>query len=470
MEFLKAAPPLPPPLSPEARARGENRRRRERGLETLIVLAAVVIAAGSARDFACSANDASRLATVECLVDYHTFAIDRSMWFEQTCDKIRPRPDGSFFSHQPPVLALLLAASYQGMQSVFGFHAAEHKGVFCYLMTLFSCGLAYIVAVWCVFRLGRVVGLSPGWAAALTTSFALATIAPVYTRHVNSSLPLLAVALAVLLNVTTLTLSSEWVVGRLLLIGALAGFAYALEQPTGGLLAVAAAAATAVRLRRPSVIVWIALAALPWGVLHHAIVYSYTGMIGPAGANPAFWDYPDSQFDAHNLTGRWNHAGLGDFAVYAFLMLFGVHGFILSNPMLLLAAPAAGWALWRLPAARVETLCFGLWCLGVWLLYAALSNNYGGLCCSIRWFVPLLAPAVYWLALMLRDLPRFRIDFIVVSGWGAVLMGYFWVYGPFGAFDFQPVFPYFFWSVQAAGFFTWLVCRAVIAKGAGPLQ
>jgi len=38
-----------------------------------------------------------------------------------------------------------------------------------------------------------------------------------------------------------------------------------------------------------------------------------------------------------------------------------------------------------------------LWCLGVWLLYAALSNNYGGLCCSIRWFVPLLAPAVYWL-------------------------------------------------------------------------
>jgi hypothetical protein len=170
MEFLKTAPPLP--LLPEARVRGENRRRRERALEILIVLAAVVIAAGSARDFACSANDASRLATVECLVDYHTFAIDRSMWFEQTCDKIRPRPDGPFFSHQPPVLALLLAAPYQGMQSVFGMRAAEHKGVFCYLLTFLSAGLAYIVAVWCVFRLfppasptSLPSGASFGWAA-----------------------------------------------------------------------------------------------------------------------------------------------------------------------------------------------------------------------------------------------------------------------------------------------------------------
>jgi hypothetical protein len=466
--MLSETPPLTPDPSP--RSTGERGGRKGRTLEILIVLAAVVIAVVSARDFACSANDASRLATVECLVDYHTFAIDRSTWFDETCDKIRPQPDGPFFSHQPPILALLLAAPYQGMQSLFGMRAAEHKEVFCYLLTLLSVGLAYVVSVWCVFRLGRVVGLSPGWAVALTGSFALATIAPVYTRHVNSSLPLLAVALAVVLNVTTLTPSSGRVVGRLLLIGALTGFAYALEQPTGGLLLVAAATAIAVRLRRPSVIVWIALAALPWAVLHHAIVYSYTGMIGPAGANPAFWDYPGSLFDAHNLTGRWNHAGLGDFAVYAFLMLFGVHGFILSNPTLLLAVPAAGWAMRRLPAARVETVCFGLWCLGVWLLYAALSNNYGGVCCSIRWFVPLLAPAVYWLALMLRDLPQFRMDFIVFSGWGAVLAGYFWYYGPFGVFDFQAIFPYFFWSVQAAGCFIWLVCRAAVPISAAPPQ
>ena len=67
---------------------------------------------------------------------------------------------------------------------------------------------------------------------------------------------------------------------------------------------------------------------------------------------------------------------------------------------------------------RTETVCFGLWGLGVWLVYAALSNNYGGVCCTIRWFVPLLAPAYFWLALLLRDLPQYRIDFVVLSGVG----------------------------------------------------
>lgn len=444
-------------------------RRRGRVLETAIVLAAVGIAVVSARDFAVSANDSSRLATVECLVDYRTLAIDRSTWFEQTIDKIRPRPDGPFYSDKPPVLALMLAGVYEALHAGFGLTAAEHKQVFCYLLTLVCCGVAYVAAVWCLYRLGRVLGLSPGWAAALTASFGLATIAPVYTRHLNSNLPTLAAAVAILLNLAALAHSprSPWAVGRLLLIGALAGFAYALEQPTGGLLLAAAAVAVAVRLRRPSAVVWVGLAALPWMALHHAVVYSYAGTFGPPNADPAVFAYPGSQFDAHNLTGRWNHAGPGAFALYAFLLLFGRHGFVLSNPTLLAALPAAAWAL-RRPGARVETACFGLWGLGVWLVYAALSNNYGGLCCSIRWFVPLLAPAYYWLALLLRDLPKYRIDFVVLSGWGAVLAGYFWVYGPFGAFDYQAAFPYFFWSVTAAGLLTWAVCRVLRATGAAP--
>jgi len=79
------------------------------------------------------------------------------------------------------------------------------------------------------------------------------------------------------LNLAVLARPSDagWIVGRLLLIGALAGFAYALEQPTGGLLLAAGAVTAVARLRRPSTVVWIALAALPWIVLHHAVVYSY---------------------------------------------------------------------------------------------------------------------------------------------------------------------------------------------------
>ena len=319
-------------------------------------------------------------------MDYHTLAIDRSTWFEQTCDKIRPRPDGPFYSDKPPVLALLLAVPYQALHDGLGFRAADHPAIFCYLMTLVSCGLAYVAAVWCVYRLGRALGLSPGWAAALTASFALTTLAPVYICHVNSNLPTLAAALGILLNLAALARSPQaaWTVGRLLLVGALAGFAYALEQPTGGLLLAATAVAAAVRLRRPSAAVWVALAALPWLALHHAVVYGYAGTLGPPNANPAFFDYPGSLFDATNLTGRWNHADFGAFAAYAFLMLFGERGFVTSNPTLLLALPAAG--TWAAPAIRRRR---PVWCRSVSACGASASG-----CCTRRCRTTTAAPAV----------------------------------------------------------------------------
>ncbi len=439
--------------------------RRDRILQTAIVLAAVVVAAVSARPFLGGFNDASRLATVECLVDYHTLAIDRSIWFADTGDKIRPYRDGPIYSDKPPVLALMLAVPYLALHDGLGLRAADHRAVFCYLMALMSSGLAYVVAVWCVYRLGRVVGLAPGWAAGLTASFGLATVAPAYACQVNSHLPSLAAALAVVLNVAALARPSGGAVGRLLLIGAWAGFAYALEQPTGGLLLAAAAVAAAVRLRRPTALVWVALGALPWAVLHHAVTYAYAGTLGPPNANPDFFKYPGSWFDAQHLTGRWNHADLGAFAAYAFLMLFGQRGFVLSNPTLLLALPAAAWGL-----RRVETVCYGLWALGVWLVYAALSTNYGGACCTIRWFVPLLAAGYLELALLLRDSPKYRIDFVILSVWGAVLAGCFWAYGPFGSFDYLPWFSYVFWSATAAGLLTWAACRVLAARGAARPQ
>ena len=116
-----------------------------------------------------------------------------------------------------------------------------------------------------------------------------------------------------------------------------------------------------------------------------------------------------------------------------------------------------------------QSVCFGLWGLAVWLLYAALSTNYGGTCCTVRWFVPLLAPAYFWLALLLRDWPQYRIDFVVLSVWGAVLGVFFWPGGPFGAYYDEatfPIFPYVFWTVLAAALLTWAACRALAAKGA----
>src|SRR5439155_20838072 len=105
-----------------------------------VLAAAMLMAILSARDYAGAWNDGSRLATVECLVDYHTLAIDRSTFVEPASPD-RPSPylpddevlqkgtadklliDGQFYSDKSPVPAVFLAATYQSLRWLTGLTA-----------------------------------------------------------------------------------------------------------------------------------------------------------------------------------------------------------------------------------------------------------------------------------------------------------------------------------------------------------
>ena len=99
----------------------------------------------------------------------------------------------------------------------------------------------------------------------------------------------------------------------------------------------------------------------------------------------------------------------------------GKKGVLLHNLPLLLGMAGAVLVLRRRPRQRPECVLALAWCAGVWLIYAAASTNASGVCCSVRWFVPLLAPGFFLLALLLRDFPEYERDFLWLSGWGAVL-------------------------------------------------
>src|SRR5262245_37009368 len=118
---------------------------RGRGQELwLVALVASLIALASARDQVGGWNDASRLATVESLVDQGTLAIDDSI-FATTKDKLFI--DGKFYSDKSPVPALYLAGVYQIYQWLGGPSARDNTHAFVWLMTVASSGLAYVIAV-----------------------------------------------------------------------------------------------------------------------------------------------------------------------------------------------------------------------------------------------------------------------------------------------------------------------------------
>jgi len=399
----------------------------------LVVFVVAVVAVVSGREYPGGWNDGSRLATVESLVERRTWAIDDSPFLTLTQDKLFI--DGHYYSDKSPVPAVLMAAEYAALRATIGLTAQSRPELFCRLLTLGTSGLAYVLAVWSIFRLGRPLRLPLPLRLALTASFALATVAPAYVRHVNNHMLLLGVTAVLLVELTWLGREiGRQPIARLIGIGTLAGLAYTIDLGAGPVIVLGVGCHVLIRCGWRAACI-VAAAALPWVASHHALNYLIGGTWKPANANPEYLCWPGSPFDARTMTVGWNHAGVGAFALYAVDLLVGKRGFLGHNLALSLAVPAAVWSLWTLSRKRLRgewpvlVLAAG-WCVGVWLIYAATSTNYSGACCSVRWFVPLLAPGYFILAVFLRDRPGFRRDFVVLSLWGAAMAPLMWWKGP----------------------------------------
>jgi hypothetical protein len=407
----------------------------------LVLGSALAVAWPAAADHAGAWNDGSRLATVESLVDRHTWAIDDSVFVGVpppqpgrptpyrrddvlsmtygTLDKLRI--NGRYYSDKSPVPALLPAGEYLLWRAADGCAARDALDGFCKWLTFGSSGLAYALAVWCIFRLGGALRLPLRLRLGLTASFAFCTVALAYARYVNNHILLLATAAAMLVELVRLAEGpAAQKAARLLGLGALAGLSYTVDLGAGPVLFAGAAALVVWRCRTVGKVALFAAAALPWLLLHHALNYSIGGTLKPANAVPEYFDWPGCPFAGPSLTGAWNHASAWHFLGYALELLVGKKGFLFHNLPLLMALPAA-WVLLRRREGRPEALLCAAWAAGVWLLYAAASTNASGVCCSVRWFVPLLAPGWYLLAAFLRDHPTYRGDFLVICLWGGVM-------------------------------------------------
>jgi hypothetical protein len=406
-----------------------------------VLLVALVIAAISARPYAGSWNDGSRLATVESLVDRDTLQIDESIFvkvpplvpgkpspyprdFELLQDwgtKDKMYIGGHFYSDKSPVPALPMAAVYQVWRWCGGPSAAERPDWYCLLMTWTSSGLAFVIAICCFEAMGRRLGLGPVPSIGLTLAFALGTIAAPYAQHVNNHILLLAVA-AVLFLSLMIGIKEGWPARRLLRIGALAGIGYTIDLAAGPLLCLAIGGFLLWSLPKRARIAWVIFAAAPFVIAHHVVNYEIGGTIGPANAVPEHFQWPGSPFVEANMTGGWHHSSVGKGIRYAFDMLFGKKGYLGHNLLLFLPLVYLPVLTLRSIPERPLLIAGTLWATGTWLLYSATSTNQSGGCCSVRWFVPLLAPGFFALCVTVRERPETTAD-ATTLGIGSALFG-----------------------------------------------
>lgn len=408
-------------------------------------MAAAVVAMITARSVAGGWNDGSRLAAIESLGGRGTFAIDDSPYANPTPAEPGRLPfypavptslretgtydklliGGRFYSDKLPVLSALMGGLYWGWLAVGGPSASDRPDLFCYLVTVLTSGIGYVAGVWCVWRLGLRVGLDGRWAVALAASAAFATVCPAYTWYTNSHLAGFGPAAGLCLAVASATDRPRW--PRLCGIGFLAGLVYAIDFALGAALAVALAFFCVwVYGWRSAVLV--GLGAVPLVGLHHAFNFAVGGVFLPANSVPEYLAWPDSPFDERSMTGGLKHSPLGLLA-YAAEMLFGRKGFLIHNlPLVLTLGGAVILWVWH-RRQRPAVVLAGGWAVLGWLVYAAQSTNMGGMCVSIRWFVPLLAPGFWVVGLVMRHAPRYRPDFLWLSAWGVVLAALNWSLG-----------------------------------------
>ncbi len=413
-----------------------------------VVLAAAVVAAVGARPFAGGWNDGSRLAAAESLGERGTFAIDDSAFVRvPPAEPGRPtpyppgRPDllllgtqdkllvgGHFYSDKSPVPNVLLAGLYRAWLALGGPTAAERPDLVCWFLTVATSGLAYVVAVWCVRRLAVAAGLDGRTAVLLTTALAFGTVAPAYSRHVNSHVLFLFAAAVLCLGLSRAADPSAWR-GWPAVVGAAAGFGYTCDLGVGPALLVCLAPFCAWTYRRWRPVVLVALGALPWVAAHHALNYAVGGTLLPANMAPEYLRWPGSPFTDEVMTGGLKH-GPGGLLVYAAELVVGKKGILLLDvPLWIAPGGAVLLGRWRRDLRPVVAFAAGWAGLSV-LVYAATSSNYAGQCCSVRWFVPLVAPGFWVAALALREFPRYRPDFAWLTGCGVVLGALMWRDGP----------------------------------------
>ncbi len=427
----------------------------------LVLMVSLTVALVSARPYAGGWNDGSRLALVESLVDFRTLSIDRSIFVDPARAKgteAKPYPpqqrglmeggtldkvliNGRFYSDKPMVPALFMAACYQVLEWVAGLRAASRPGLFVYVMTLISSGLAYVAAVLSIHLSGRRILSGNSMALAVTISFALGSSALAYARQVNSHEGLLAVAAVLLVCLHGLPqrlLQTPSPRGLLAGMGLLTGLGYSMDFAVGPLLLIAILPLIVYRCRvigrrGLGLVTVFFLSALPLIVLHHALNYHIGGTFRPVNTVAEYLFWPGSPFDSSNATGPWLHRSIRRGLAYALELLFGKKGFLLHQPVLVLAFLGGIAVMIRKRALLPELpeMLFSFaWSGAVWLVYAWGSNNASGVCATIRWFVPLLAPGYYVLLMVLRYRPDRYPEFLALAAGGMLLSALMWYYGP----------------------------------------
>lgn len=334
-------------------------------------------------------NDASRIATIQSLVDSGSLSIEHSSI--TTMDKVFI--GGHFYSDKPVLPQAMGAVVYAPLRAM-GLKLAWDWNLSYYLITLLTVKLFWWLSLVAFEKSLGFTGLGQARRLLLTVALGLGTLALSWSATFNShslAASFMGIGFSFLLRakhadggVWGLFVSGLWFglagssdVATLAFPAAFGCYLLFDARLRKGFLAYAAA---------------VLLAVLPTV----AVNYGISGSVVPVQLVQEYFQFPGSPWNDSKLTGAKINRGLA-LIDNGLAMLLGGRGFLLYNPFSLLALPLMLLELVRrrrFAAEAAVVLVVSVIIVGYYVLW---SHNFGGDSFSIRWFVPLLPLWMFFL-------------------------------------------------------------------------
>ena len=305
-------------------------------------------------------NQNSRFDLTRAIVEQGTLSIDAFQ--ENTGDKALR--DGHWYTDKAPGLSLLAVPAYALV------HAVRAGAVVAgsYLGTVCAVALPSALAALQLFALGRLIGLSAAWSAALTLAYALGTLALPYStifygHQLSAALGLSAFALV-------------WRRRAPMLAGLLLGLAVAVDY-TSVVLVIAVMGYAVVKLRARGVL-WLIAGGVPIALAlgaYHAAAFGH----------PLALPY-EFVLQEHRRMGWFMGIAAPDPRVMGALLVGPYRGLFFGSPWLVAGIP--GLAVLARRGFRAEAITCGGIAFAYLLLNAGLVDWHGGWAMGPRYLVP----------------------------------------------------------------------------------
>ncbi|MDI6806511.1 MAG: hypothetical protein QMD14_01700 [Candidatus Aenigmarchaeota archaeon] len=353
-------------------------------------------------------NDASRMATIESLVERGNFIIDNST-YNWTGDKVYI--NGHFYSDKLPVLSFLASGPYFLLKKN-GLSFKDNENVVYRTLTLLFSGIPALIALLFFEKSLKLIEVRKKVRNKLLLGLGFATLllpwSIVFNNHVITG-AFLFIAFYLLLKSRICRLSFA----NIFVAGLLASLAIAIDMIVGIVFFFCFLLYINLSFQRKYMLFYL-LATIPFLFLHSILNYQVSRTPIPVTFYPEYFFYEGSEWKLKQLSGFAEHS-FSSLVTYAFHSLIGFHGLFSFSPILLIF-PFALLRYKKIKILKKEVILLSVAIIVTLSFFILRTNNYGGFSYGIRWFVPLIPFMFFVGSLHLRDdFPYFLPLFIISS-------------------------------------------------------